>query len=89
MDHLVSGGLDHCPIIIYLKNTSLGVEVKKHKLFRFEAMLEKENDCETAIQNCWKDGAEQGADIRIFDNLQQLRVGLLDCDMPLFGNVRR
>lgn len=87
MVHLVLRGSD-CPFIVHLeKNPSVGAAIRQ-KVFRFEAMWAKENTCEEVIRTRWSENAAGGADVGVFDNLQQLRVGLLDWDLTTFGNVR-
>lgn len=73
---------------MYLEKISRDSEVKKQKLFRFEAMWAKENECESVIRDCWSVNSEQGVDARVFDNLQSLHVGLANWDLTSFGHVR-
>lgn len=58
VDHLVSRGSDHYPIMVCLEKILPGGETKKQKMFRFEAMWAKENDCEAVSKNCWREGTE-------------------------------
>ena len=84
--HLAVQNSDHCPFILDIPN---GLRVQREKkIFRFEAMWVKDEQCKGIVEQSWGDVvAEESLMFQVVEKLKGCRASLIGWSIERFGSL--
>ncbi|GMY24686.1 putative ribonuclease h protein [Fagus crenata] len=86
VSHLAVQNSDHCPLLLSIPKV-VGVS-KKKKLFRFEAMWTKDDQCKGVIEQAWgMEGLGGSPMYRVMEKLKGCRASLVAWSRDRFGSL--
>jgi exonuclease III len=84
--HLPVQNSDHCPLLLDVPSGS--IVVKRKKIFRFEAMWTKEEQCRGVIGKAWSEDTREGSRMfKVTEKLKKCRVSLIAWSQERFGSL--
>jgi hypothetical protein len=83
--HLPRLSSDHCLLLLDIPPTS--AVTKRKKVYRFEALWVKDDQCKGVIEQAWGSEVQDGSPMfRVFEKLKHCRVSLIAWSSLKFGN---
>uniref|UniRef100_A0A2N9F0P5 Reverse transcriptase domain-containing protein n=1 Tax=Fagus sylvatica TaxID=28930 RepID=A0A2N9F0P5_FAGSY len=83
--HLPNLSSDHCPL--FLEIPSANAVFRRKKLFRFEALWVKDEQCKSVIESAWGSEVQDGSLMfRVFEKLKSCRGALIAWSCTKHGN---
>ncbi len=84
VQHLAWQNSDHCLVLLSIPDV---ITVRRNKkVFRFEAMWTKEEECRQVIDSAWGIGVSEGSPMyMVMEKLKGCRVSLIACSKIKFG----
>jgi exonuclease III len=86
VSHLAVQNSDHCPLLLTIPTPQ--AITKKKKLFRFEAMWVKDEQCRGVIEQAWRETVEGGSPMfKVVEKLKCCRASLILWSKERFGSI--
>ena len=86
VSHLAVQNSDHCPLLLTIPTPQ--AITKKKKLFRFEAMWVKDEQCRGVIEQAWRKTVERGSLMfKVVEKLKCCRASLILWSKERFGSI--
>ena len=85
--HLANSASDHCLLLLKLEQTTR--QKRGKKLFCFESMWLKHEQCAKVVQEAWEIGIHMGRENTLRRYLEHCRIALTTWNSQVFGHVRK